>query len=155
MRKTKKVVILGKLETKYQAPFNDPSFDIWSMNKHKDADCIPRVDKWFDIHKFPENPKADVLRADFPFDELHEAIGGKQCNNITSYLIYYAVEFGLYDEIHLYGMKFTPDHEHRKEEYHNVREAIAYARGRECKIFDYDGVLTKEFEVNENRDYDG
>jgi hypothetical protein len=154
IRRYNKLVILGKLETKYQAPFDDKSFDIWSMNKHKDADCLPRVDKWFDIHKAPENINADVFRTDFPFAEIHEKIGGKQCNNITSYLIYYAVIFGLYDEIHLYGMRFDPDHPHRTLEYHNVREAIAFARGKGCKIFDYDGVLTKEFVINEHKDYD-
>ena len=31
----KKVAILGKLETKFKAPFDDPDFDIWGFNYHK------------------------------------------------------------------------------------------------------------------------
>ena len=38
---SKKIAILGKLETKYYAPFDDPEWEIWSMNKHIDEQFIP------------------------------------------------------------------------------------------------------------------
>ena len=148
-----KICILGKLPTKYEAPFNDESFEIWTMNKHIDHDLIPRIDKTFDIHINPENKNADVLRADFPMEQLQDKLGGNYLNNITSYLIAYATCCGA-KEIHLYGMRFDADHDHRKLEYYNVREIIFYAKGRGVKIFDYDGILTKEFIVQEGQDYD-
>ena len=55
---------LGKLETNYEAPFDDPSWEIWSMNKHADEQFIPRVDKWFDIHIEPQ--KKDRKRRNLP-----------------------------------------------------------------------------------------
>lgn len=41
MKKTK-LAILGKLETKFKAPFNNSDFDIWVFNYHKEE--LPRVD---------------------------------------------------------------------------------------------------------------
>ena len=130
---TKKIAILGKLETKYDAPFYDNSWEIWSMNKHADEALIPRVDKWFDIHINPDKKDADVLRADFPFHECHKLAGGNYFNTITSYLIAYAILQGA-DEIALYGMRFTPDHERRARELYNVRQWIFFALGRGIKV---------------------
>lgn len=152
---TKKVVILGKLETKYSAPFEDPSWEIWSMNKHKDQELIPRVDKWFDIHENPSNPNADVLRKDFPFEKCKALMGGNYFNNITSYLIAYAIVEG-YTEIALYGMRFTNDHDHRNVELDNVRQWIFFAKGRGVKIeipCDKEFLLP-EYTTREGMDYD-
>ena len=52
-----KVAILGKLETKHDAPFENPEWEIWSMNKHDDEMLIPRVDKWFDLHNKPSKER--------------------------------------------------------------------------------------------------
>ena len=151
----KKIAILGKLETKYNAPFDDESWEIWSMNKHNDEQFIPRVDKWFDIHLNPDKKDADVLRKDFPFDACHELAGGKYFNNITSYLIAYAILLGATD-IALYGMRFTIDHSHRQEERENVRNWIFFAKGRGINVTipcdkDY---LLPEVIVEEGFDYD-
>ena len=151
----KKIAILGKLETKYNAPFDDESWEIWSMNKHSDAEFIPRVDKWFDIHLKPENEKADVLREDFPFEECHELAGGRYFNNITSYLIAYAILLGA-TEIALYGMRFTIDHAHRMKERENVRHWIFFAKGRGIKVTipcDKSYLLPEEV-ISEGSDYD-
>lgn len=154
-KKEKKIAILGKLETKYQAPFNDISWEIWSMNKHRDEEFLPRVDKWFDIHIKPDKLDADILRDDFPFEECHALIGGNYFNNITSYLIAYAILQGA-TEIALYGMRFTIDHERRQAERENVRQWIFFALGRGIKVSipcdkEY---LLPEYVLAEGQDYD-
>ena len=133
MAKSKKIAILGKLETKYNAPFDDTSWEIWSMNKHWDEDMIPRVDVWFDIHKVPQKEDADILRDDFPFEECHKLAGGNYFNNITSYLIAYAI-LQEAEDIALYGMRFISDHNHRSLELDNVRQWIFFAKGRGINV---------------------
>ena len=154
-RVLKKVAILGKLKTKYKAPFEDLSWEIWSMNKHKDQELIPRVDVWFDIHQNPDNPNADVLKDNFPFEECHKLMGGNYFNNITSYLIAYAIVLGV-SEIALYGMRFIEDHSHRSSELDNVRQWIFFAKGRGIEVkIPYDKeFLLPEYIVNEGADYD-
>ena len=145
--KNKKVAILGKLDTKYKAPFNDDSFDIWAFNKHADEERIPRVDIWFDIHKNAFKPDAHIKRADFPFEDVEKLVGGNYFNNTVSYLIAYAILQG-YKEIRLYGMRFWTDFEKRKLEYQNVRELIFFAKGKGIKISaPADEVMMSEYEL--------
>lgn len=140
-----RVAILGKCSSKYDAPFNDKTFDIWCFNIHKDADRLPRVDTWFDIHATNFNENADIKRADFPFKEVEDLIGGQYYNNSVSYLIAYAILKG-YKEIWLYGMRFTNDNERRRHEYENVRELIFFAKGKGIKVFaPSDAVMLKQY----------
>lgn len=144
--KNSKVVILGKLPTKFDAPFDDESFDIWAFNKHSDEEKIKRVDVWFEIHENPDKPDADILRKDFPIEKVEELVGGKYFNNSVSYLIAYAILQG-YKEIYLYGMKFNTDSERRKREYENVRELIFFAKGRGLKVYaPSDEIMVQEYE---------
>ena len=143
---TKKVAILGKIDTKYFAPFDDESFDIWSMNIHADADKIPRVDLWFDIHANKPNPNADIKRENFPFSDAEQLVGGQYFNNSVSYMIAYAILKG-YEEIALYGMQFNYDKESRRGEYQNVRELIFFAKGRGIKVTaPVDKVMLQEYD---------
>lgn len=140
-----KLAILGKLETKFKAPFNDPSFDIWAFNYHKEE--LPRVDLWIDIHANNPNPKANLTRNNFPFDECNSLLGGNYFNNTASYLIALGILRG-YKEIHLYGMKFQTDKESRKNEYANVRELIFFAKGRGIKIkAPFDSVMLQTYSL--------
>lgn len=152
----KKIAILGKLQTKYKAPFSDSTWEIWSMGKHVDGHLLDRVDKWFDIHKRPVNIDKDTIhREDFPFNECKELVGGNYFCTTSAYLIAYAILSGA-TEISLYGMKFEIDHARREEEKRNVREMIFFARGKGIKVFDYDGVVTKEYAepTNDATDFD-
>lgn len=46
--KNKKLAIVGFADTKDQAPYQDPRYEIWGLNDlHR---SIPRYDRWFDIH---------------------------------------------------------------------------------------------------------
>jgi hypothetical protein len=140
-----KLAILGKLPTKFKAPFGDPEFDIWAFNYHTEE--LPRVDVWFDIHANNPNPKAVITRANFPFLEVNNMLGGNYFNNSASYLIAYAILKG-YKEIYLYGMQFQTDEEKRKREYANVRELIFFAKGKGIKVFaPYDEVMLKTYPI--------
>ena len=69
-----KVAILGKLVSKYNAPFEDMSWDIWTLNYHEIEP--PRVDLWFDLHSHGVNPKANITRANYPFKEAEALVVG-------------------------------------------------------------------------------
>lgn len=140
-----KLAILGKVETKFKAPFNDSNFDIWAFNYHKEE--LPRVDLWVDIHTKKINPKAKLTRDNFPFDECNNLLGGNYFNNTASYLIALGILKG-YKEIHLYGMRFASDNEKRKLEYQNVRELIFFAKGKGVKIkAPFDDIMLKTYPI--------
>ena len=139
----KKVAILGKLETKFKAPYDDLSFDIWSFNYHKIMP--PRYTEWFDIHSHKPNPIATITRKNYPFDKVTNMLGGNYINNSASYLIAYAI-LKNYKEIHLYGMRFLNDFERRNNEFQNVREMIFFAKGKGIKVFaPYDSIMLNEY----------
>ena len=142
----KKVAILGKLQTKQYAPFWDKEWDIWTLNNNYE-DVLPRITLWFDIHANNPNPKADITRANYPFKEAEDLLGGQYFNNSISYMFAYAILKG-YTEIALYGMRFHIDSERRKNEYQNVRELIFFAKGKGIKITaPYDDVMLKQYEL--------
>lgn len=140
-----KVAILGKLPTKFKAPFNNSEWDIWTLNIHSDANLLPRVTHWFDIHAHGANPKADITRANFPFKEVEQLVGGQYFNNSIAYMIAYAILKG-YKEIALYGMAFISDNEHRRSEFFNVRELIFFAKGKGVKVTaPVDPIMLKDY----------
>ena len=144
--KNNKVAILGKLQTKFKAPFDDKSFDIWTLNFHKDYDKLPRIDLLFDIHEKNFNPKADIKRTNYPFEEAEMLLGGNYFNNSISYMIAFAILKG-YKEIVLYGMRFLGNEPKRTAEYQNVRELIFFAKGMGIKIYaPEDKIMLKEYE---------
>ena len=143
----KKLAILGKLSTKFNAPFNDNDYQIWAFNIHTDEKRLKRVDLWFDIHSRGFNPKATITRQNFPFKECEELVGGQYFNNSVSYLIAYAILQG-YREIELYGMRFNAGFEAKRDgEYQNVRELIFFAKGLGVKITAPCDDLLKEYPV--------
>ena len=128
------IQILGKLETKYNCDWEDTDSQIWSMNSHWDQDLLPRVDKWFDLHEVPTREVSDYTKENFPFEECHELVHGKRFCTTAAYLIAFAVLQGA-KKISLYGMRFTPDHERRIRELHNVREMIYFCWGRGIEVY--------------------
>lgn len=151
----KEYILLGKLETKFLAPFDNTNAIIISMNKHFDMDMIPRVDLWFDLHQEPEI-KADYTVKNFPFEECHKLVG-RRFYSTMSYMIAWCILQGA-DKISIYGAKFTPDGNLRRErELHNVRELLFYCLGRgiEIEICDEDKeYLFPEHVVSEYEDFD-
>ena len=153
----KEICIIGKLETKYQAPFDNPNVEIWSMNSHFDEVFIPRVDKWFDIHEEPTRENSDYTKDNFPFDQCHELVHGKRFCSTMAYMIAFAILQGA-DKISIYGAKFTDDgNPRRQRELHNVREMLFFSLGRNIEIeVCEDDVedLFPEYKTVEGQDFD-
>ena len=138
-----KVAILGKLPSKYFAPFEDMSYDIWTCNYNE---VLARVDHIFDIHSHGANPKATINRSNYPFRDVERLLGGQYFNNTFSYMIAFAVLLK-YKEIELYGVRLYDDHEIREHQRQNVRELIFFARGRGIKVTaPADECLLEEYE---------
>lgn len=137
------VAILGKIYTKAFAPFWDKNIEIWTMNYH--TETLPRVDLWFDIHSFNPNPRADITRKNYPFDEAEKLLGGNYFNNSVSYMIAYAILKG-YKTIYLYGMNFQDDAKNRFCEFQNVRELIFFAKGKGINVIaPVDEIMTRDY----------
>ena len=138
-----KVAILGKLPSKYFAPFEDMSYDIWTCNYNE---VLARVDHIFDIHSHGANPKATINRSNYPFRDVERLVGGQYFNNTFSYMIAFAVLLQ-YKEIELYGVRLYDDHEIREHQQQNVRELCMFARGRGIKVSaPADECLLEEYE---------
>ena len=132
-----KVAILGKLPSKYQAPFADTTFQIWGCNVH-DMSKIPRFDLWFDIHKnissYNENIRAKLITRDkYPLEKVLDLLGGNYLNNSISYMIMYAVLQGA-TEIALFGVSLSNGEEIRTKQLNNLREILFYCKGRGIKV---------------------
>ena len=141
----KKVAILGKLDTREKAPFDDKTWDIWSINKRPYEQPLPRVDLWFDLQFKPFSEDEDFTRENFPFEEIEKMVGGHYFNNTVSYVIAYAIYKG-YKEIALYGMRFTTAAEQKIKQRENVRELIFFAKGRGIKVTaPFDEVMVEEY----------
>ena len=131
-----KVAILGKLPSKYQAPFADTTWQIWGCNVH-DMSKIPRFDLWFDIHRNPSNytipPDKLITRDKYPLEEVISLLGGNYLNNSISYMIMYAVLQGATD-ISLYGVSLSTGEEIRTKQLNNLREILFFCKGRGIKV---------------------
>lgn len=137
-----KVAILGKLPSKFLAPFDDKEYQIWGCNVHKDFELLPRYDLWFDIHKQPSiysmKPNKLITRENYPLDEVISLLGGFYLNNSISYMVMYAVLKGA-EEIRLCGIRLENDHENRTKQLQNLREILFFCKGRGIKVFSVEG----------------
>ena len=136
-----KITILGKMESKYNADWEEKDNLIISMNKHWDEDMLPRIDKWFDLHEIPEKEDADYTKDNFPFDKCHELVHGRRFCTTAAYLIAWAILQNP-DTIEIHGMRFTQDgNPRRQRELHNVREMLFFVMGKGINlIIDEDDV---------------
>jgi len=67
----KRLAIVGFADSKKDAPYDDPSWEIWGLNDLHNS--IPRWTRWFDIHTF-DNINEDVKLGRSPADKC--GIGG-------------------------------------------------------------------------------
>lgn len=128
-----KIAILGKLQSKYLVDFQDKDLEIWSMNVHDDEYLLPRVDKWFDLHTYPERQNADYNKDNFPFEKCHELVG-RRFYSTMAYMIAFAVLQGA-TTIQIFGSRYNDDgNPRRQRELHNVREMLFYCLGKGINI---------------------
>jgi hypothetical protein len=80
-RPHKKVCIIGFADTRNEAPFTDPSWEIWGLNDLHGS--LPRYDRWFDIHT-RDNIDEDVKLGRTPADKC--GLGGLRTLNVPIYM---------------------------------------------------------------------
>ena len=143
-----KVAIIGKLPSKYQAPFADTTWAIYGCNKHVDMAKIPRYSLWFDIHRNPSNytipPDKLITRDKYPLEEVTSLLGGNYLNNSISYMVMYAVLQGATD-ISLYGVSLSTGEEIRTKQLNNLREILFYCKGKNIKVSSYESNVLAEY----------
>jgi len=149
-KKRTKVAIVGFAAHRDQAPFNDPSYEIWGLNEL--YMYIPRYDRWFELHDL-NNPVAgqrnpgkhrewlrnanipiymqekyeDIPNAvTYPKDAIIEKFGRYFTNSI-SWMIALAISEG-FETIDLYGVDMAQDEEHMKQR-PSVEYFVGLARG--------------------------
>lgn len=129
----KKVAIVGFSQHKVEAPYNDPSFEIWGLNDLHES--IPRWNRWFEMHSdkqikdycsrkqgkpyleglaglgvpvFMQKPRPEVpTSVEYPIERM-KALFGDYFTNSISYMLALAIDEG-YQEIHVYGVDMAQD----------------------------------------------
>lgn len=113
--KNNKVAIIACYSTGLDAPFEDETFDIWTLNHGVKVYRDRRIDKWFDLHNWynanysPEyldwvlpNPPYEIVDTkNYPYTEIMERYGYLWSNSIPMMLAY-AGYLG-YKYIYLFG----------------------------------------------------
>lgn len=144
---TKKVALVGHSpSTRELAPFDDPSYEIWTMNDAHGFLNGRRADRWFEIHieevwREPARRTKgyfDHLRnfggpvymdkhyeefptsVPYPFEAMFAKYGPGKFGSSFGYLIALAVEEG-FSEIQMYGCDLASEEEYKKQ-----RESTAY-----------------------------
>lgn len=147
--KSLKVAIIGKLPSKYQAPFADTTYQIWGCNVH-DMSKIPRFDLWFDIHSNPSVyniPRHKlILQKDYPLTEAINLVGGHYFNNSISYMIAYAILQGA-THISLYGVRLSNSEEIRTKQRECVDRLLFFAKGRGIEVYSIEDTILQEYEL--------
>lgn len=151
----KRIAIIGKLPSKFQAPFNDSEWEIWGCNVHNDFMSLPRIDKWFDIHtsrvaKYPYiAPDKLILRDEKFIRECKKALGGNYITNSMVYMVLYAALRENASHIYLYGCRLNNDEEIRTNQLQNLREVLFFCKGRGIKVNSVEDIVLKEYQIYE------
>jgi hypothetical protein len=141
-RPHKKVAIIGFADTRNDAPFLDPSWEIWGLNDLHGS--IPRYDRWFDIHT-RDNIDEDVrLNRTPPGSKC--GLGGLATLNVPVYMqeryddVPNSIKFPLKEITDKYGNYFTNSI--------SYMTALAIYEGyHEIAIFGVDMAVSSEYNV--------
>ena len=154
----KKVAIVGFSNHKTEAPYNDPTFEIWGLNDLHES--IPRWNRWFEMHSdkqikdycsrkqgvpyleglaklgvpvYMQKVRPEVpTSVEYPIERMKAQFGDYFTNSI-SYMLAMAIDEG-YQVIHVYGVDMAQD-----TEYGTQRPSCEYflgiARGRGIETY--------------------
>lgn len=157
-KKTKKIAIIGTTISLHDAPYGDPSWEIWGLN----GAYIPlkepgkRWDRWFEFHsleiinkhhdpaykeflnaagdklmmkqKYDEFPKAKV----YPLEDMIKEFDSRYFNNTVAFLIAKAISEGA-TEIGIWGVNMACETEYAKQR-PCVDHWLGIAKGAGVKI---------------------
>jgi hypothetical protein len=163
IKKRDKLILLGSAPCRKDTPYDDLSYDIWSIGGAPLWADVKRFDVLFEMHKRHEwLPRSEALNKcgkpvfmlrhyreiensiAFPFDEISEDGAGFYAGSI-SYMLALAVYFG-YKEIALYGILMEHGTEYEKQ-LPSASYYVGVARGRGIKVNIHpDATLCKSLE---------
>jgi hypothetical protein len=150
---TKRVALVGHSpSTRDLAPYDDPSYEIWTMNDAQGFLNGRRATRWFEIHieevwREPTRRLKGYLEhlqkfagpiymdrhydefptsVEYPFEHLFKKYGRGKFGSSFSYLFALAIEEG-FTEIEMYGCDLASEEEYKKQ-----RESTAFWIGY-CK----------------------
>lgn len=151
MTKSKKIAIIGKLPSKFKAPFNDKDWCIWGCNVHSDMKQIPRFDLWFDLHINPATYKGIhksklITATKYPYKDAIELLGGRYFNSSMIYMVVYAILQGATD-IALYGVRLDSPDEVRTQQLNVLRNVLFFAKGRGINVTSIEDNILTEYEL--------
>ena len=158
-----KVAILGFVQHFKQAPFDDPSFEIWGLNELYDH--ISRWDRWFEIHDrtvyendrnrtsvhveklklmkcpvFMQRHWDDIpTSVEYPMAAICNMFANPcpearpYLTNSITYELLLAIAEG-FKEIHVYGVDMAHDSEYSQQR-PSCEWAIGVAQGRGIKVY--------------------
>lgn len=129
----KKVAIVGFSNHKTEAPYNDPTFEIWGLNDLHES--IPRWNRWFEMHSdkqikdycsrkqgkpyleglaslgvpvYMQKVRPEVpTSVEYPIERMKAQFGDYFTNSI-SFMLALAIDEG-YQVIHVYGVDMAQD----------------------------------------------
>lgn len=153
----KKVAIIGFSQHKTEAPYDDPSFEIWGLNDLHES--IPRWNRWFEMHSdkqikdycsrkqgvpyleglsklnvpvYMQKVRPEVpTSVEYPIDHMKAKFGDYFTNSI-SFMLAMAIE-ERYDVIHVYGVDMAQDSEYGQQR-PSCEYFLGIAVGRGIKI---------------------
>jgi len=154
----KKICIVGFAPGREDAPYDDPSFEMWGVNEMHMAVEVKRLDVLFELHDYKwicegkryknhitwlrEQRKIPIMMQKhfddipnsipFPRKVLEEKYGAYYTNTI-SWEIALAMHIGV-EEIHIYGVNMATDIEYQSQR-PSCEYFIGYARGMGIKVY--------------------
>jgi hypothetical protein len=157
--KRTKVAIVGAVNHRILAPYDDPEFEIWGINDMFQYGDIKRWDRWFQIHDlnyYQTRPGGITIEETlqlyakwgcpvymyekypavpnsirFPYEKLIDEFG-RYFNNTISWLIAFAIMEG-FKEIHVYGVDMAVNSEYAIQR-PSCEYFLGIATGRGIKV---------------------
>jgi len=154
----KKICIVGFAPGKENAPYDDPSFEIWGCNEMHMTKEVKRIDVLFELHDLEWIKEGKRWKEHYPwlcnnkkipvimqkhFDEIPMSIPyptqkiteefGRYFTNTVSEQIAFAILIGA-EEIHLYGVNMATDQEYGAQR-PSCEYFVGLARGRGIKVY--------------------
>ncbi len=154
----KKVAIVGFSQHKTEAPYNDPTFEIWGLNDLHES--IPRWNRWFEMHSdaqikdycsrkqgkpyleglaglgvpvYMQKPRPEVpTSVEYPLERMKAQFGDYFTNSI-SFMLALAIDEG-YQVIHVYGVDMAQDSEYSQQR-PSCEYFLGIARGRGIQTY--------------------
>ena len=154
-----KVAIVGCYPTRAEAPFDDDSFDIWTLNGDIRTYEEEHVHTWFDLHdwdianyepeyldEIPDKPQFDIVNMDnFPYTTLSKRYGYFWENSIPMMMAYAGLQG--YHYIYLFGLSEGGEFADNPQMVHNLFHVMGALRaeGRRVYLVNYSRLDTHDF----------